>query len=148
MTSSTSGTNDRVRSDRPDVDRSRSMSTRVQTVRLELIPLPPAAAAVLPGNRYEAERLLGATLHPEWPLRGLLDVLPLHAAASGRGLIFGIWVLVEREKKTVVGDAGFKGPPEGGVVDRLQRHAQSPAKRLRRRSGPSPRRLGAGARRR
>jgi ribosomal-protein-alanine N-acetyltransferase len=117
MTSSTSGTNDRVRSDRPDVDRSRSMSTRVQTVRLELIPLPPAAAAVLPGNRYEAERLLGATLHPEWPLRGLLDVLPLHAAASGRGLIFGIWVLVEREKKTVVGDAGFKGPPEGGVVE-------------------------------
>lgn len=99
MTSSTSGTNDRVRSDRPDVDRSRSMSTRVQTVRLELIPLPPAAAAVLPGNRYEAERLLGATLHPEWPLRGLLDVLPLHAAASGRGLIFGIWVLVEAREE-------------------------------------------------
>src|SRR5262249_32557640 len=70
-----------------------------------------------PGNRDEAEQLLGAALPLEWPLEDLLDVLPLQAAASGPGLIFGIWVLVERETKTVVGDAGFKGPPLGGVVE-------------------------------
>ena len=104
-------------SDQSDVDRSQSVSTRVQTARLELIPLPAAAAAALPGNRDEAEQLLGAALPLEWPLEDLLDVLPLQAAASGPGLIFGIWVLVERETKTVVGDAGFNGPPAGGGVE-------------------------------
>lgn len=90
------------------------MPERVTTARLELRPLPSAAAAALPSGRAAAERALGARLAPEWPQPDLLDLLPLQAR-SGR---FGIWVVIERETGTVVGDVGFVGPPdEAGAVE-------------------------------
>jgi ribosomal-protein-alanine N-acetyltransferase len=90
---------------------------RVQTERLELFPLPPTAAAALPDNRQGAQQIIGATLHPDWPHRDLLDVLPRHAAAAPGEARFGIWLIVERASETVVGDIGFFGPPtpEGTV---------------------------------
>ena len=30
---------------------------------------------------------------------------------------FGIWVIVERETNTVIGEAGFEGQPAGGVLE-------------------------------
>jgi [ribosomal protein S5]-alanine N-acetyltransferase len=93
------------------------MTASLQTERLELRPLPPAVAAVLPGDRAAAEALLGATLPADWPQGDLLDVLPLQARSSGRAADFGVWVLIERATQTVVGDAGFKGLPTDGVVE-------------------------------
>jgi [ribosomal protein S5]-alanine N-acetyltransferase len=89
----------------------------LRTERLELRPLPPAVAAVLPGDRAAAQALLGATLPADWPQGDLLDVLPLQARSSGRAADFGVWVLIERATQTVVGDAGFKGLPADGVVE-------------------------------
>ena len=40
-----------------------------------------------------------------------LDVLPLQAAAAHSEERFGVWVVIERESKTVIGDIGFIGPP-------------------------------------
>jgi ribosomal-protein-alanine N-acetyltransferase len=93
------------------------MTPNLQTARLELRPLPPAVAAVLPGDRAAAEALLGATLPTDWPQGDLLDVLPLQARSDGRAADFGVWVLIESATQTVVGDAGFKGPPADGVVE-------------------------------
>jgi len=90
----------------------------VDTSRLELQPLPAAAAHALPGDREAAAFALGAQLAPDWPHRELHDVLPLQAGAQPDDEPFGIWVMIERETKTVVGDIGFLGPPrDDGTVE-------------------------------
>ena len=86
--------------------------TRLISDRLELRPLPAAAAAALPADRAETSRLLGAALAPDWPQPDLLAVLPLQASATPSSEGFGVWVMVERESSTVVGDVGFIGPPD------------------------------------
>ena len=53
-----------------------------------------------------------------WPAADLLDVLPLQAAALPSDERFGVWVMIERESQSVVGDIGFIGPPdEDGSVE-------------------------------
>jgi ribosomal-protein-alanine N-acetyltransferase len=82
------------------------------------MPLPAAAAAALPEDRAAASREIGALLPDAWPQVDLLDVLPMQAAAADVGAErFGVWVLVERETNTVVGDIGFFGPPLGQTVE-------------------------------
>ena len=82
------------------------------TPRLKLRTLPAAAAAALPHNRQRASRILGATLPASWPQRDLLDVLPMQAAADPDNERFGVWVMIEQQTNTVVGDVGFVGPPD------------------------------------
>jgi [ribosomal protein S5]-alanine N-acetyltransferase len=89
----------------------------LRTGRLDLRPLPAAVAALLPGYRDDAARLLGSTLPAGWPAVDLLDVLPMQAAAGPDGERFGIWVMVERPTNEVVGDIGFLGPPDDGAVE-------------------------------
>src|SRR6516225_5623277 len=85
---------------------------------MELRPLPAIAAAALPEDREEASRILGAALPVEWPQPDLLDVLPLQAAASQETECYGVWVMIERESGSVVGDVGFIGPPdENGSIE-------------------------------
>lgn len=84
---------------------------RRRTQRLELLPLDPQAAAALPHNRAAAAELIGAHLSPSWPARDLLDVLPLQAAAGAEQARYGVWAIIERSSRTVIGDIGFFGPP-------------------------------------
>ena len=85
---------------------------------MEIRPLPALAAAVLPGDRETASRILAATLPGAWPQSDLLDVLPLQAAASPETECFGVWVMIERDSRSVVGDIGFMGPPdEAGAIE-------------------------------
>lgn len=88
-------------------------SSRLFTERMELRPLPAPAAAALPEDRNEASRILGATLSADWPQPDLLGVLPRQAATSPGTERFGIWVMIERDSASVVGDIGFHGPPDG-----------------------------------
>ena len=62
-------------------------------------------------------RTIGAILADAWPLAELLGVLPMQAAATPDQERFGIWLIVERDTKTVVGDIGFHGPPAGGRLE-------------------------------
>jgi [ribosomal protein S5]-alanine N-acetyltransferase len=93
------------------------LKDRESTARLELKPLPAAAAAALPHDRETAARLLEATLPPSWPQPDLLDLLPIQAAATSVEERFGVWVMIERETNDVVGDVGFMGPPADGIVE-------------------------------
>jgi ribosomal-protein-alanine N-acetyltransferase len=90
---------------------------RIAGNRVELTPLPAAAAAALPGDRLNASRLLGARLPGAWPQPDLLDVLPIQAAATPEDERFGIWVMIERDTDIVVGDIGFLGLPDDGIVE-------------------------------
>jgi len=88
----------------------------LHTTRLELHPLPAAAARALPHDRETAARLLGATLSVDWPHTDLLDVLPIQAAAGLDDEPFDVWVIIERESATVIGDIGFLGPPNANCT--------------------------------
>jgi ribosomal-protein-alanine N-acetyltransferase len=90
---------------------------RIGGARLELTPLPAAAAAALPEDRSTAAGVIGSTLPAAWPQADLLDVLPMQAAAEPAAERFGIWLIIERDTNTVVGDIGFMGPPDGGLVE-------------------------------
>ena len=83
----------------------------IRTERLTLRPLPVAAAQALPGDRDGAERQIGAGLAADGPQPDLLDVLPRQAASSMSGEPYGVWVIVDHASQTVIGDAGFMGPP-------------------------------------
>jgi [ribosomal protein S5]-alanine N-acetyltransferase len=83
------------------------------TERLELRPLAALAAAALLEDRERASGVLGVRLAADWPQPDLLDVLPVQAAASPDAECFGVWVMIERDGWTVVGDIGFMGPPDG-----------------------------------
>ena len=90
----------------------------VTTARLILRPIPPRAAAALPGDRAAAAEAIGAELSPAWPLPDLIDLLPHQATASPWQQRHGIHAIVERATGTVVGDIGFHGPPdETGTVE-------------------------------
>jgi [ribosomal protein S5]-alanine N-acetyltransferase len=90
---------------------------RIGGRRLELTPLPAAAAAALLDDRSTAAAVIGSTVPAAWPQMDLLDVLPMQAAAEPGAERFGIWLMIERDTNTVVGDIGFMGPPDGGVVE-------------------------------
>ncbi len=86
-------------------------SQHLHSQRLDLQPLDPGAAQALPDDRALASTVIGARLSADWPAPDLLDVLPMQAAASPENACFGVWVIIERETATVVGDIGFFGPP-------------------------------------
>jgi [ribosomal protein S5]-alanine N-acetyltransferase len=90
---------------------------RIGGARLELTPLPAAAAAALPDDRAAAAATIGSSLPAAWPQADLLEVLAMHAAAEPADERFGIWLIIERDTNTVVGDIGFMGPPDGGLVE-------------------------------
>lgn len=83
---------------------------QIRTARLDLRPLKPEAAAALPQQRDLAAELIAARLPDDWPAPDLLDVLPMQAAA-GELACFGVWVVIEHDSNTVIGDIGFFGPP-------------------------------------
>lgn len=91
----------------------------VETARLDLLPLPgEAAGALTAGDRVRAAELIGADLEADWPLPDLEDVLPLQQLAAPAAAAWGIWLVVDRETATVIGDVGFMGPPgDGGEVE-------------------------------
>ncbi|MGH8987325.1 MAG: GNAT family N-acetyltransferase [Acidimicrobiales bacterium] len=66
----------------------------------------------------EAGHALGARLSEEWPDPHLLGVLRRHVVAGEGMECFGVWVMIERESGSVVGDIGFHGPPDdAGTVE-------------------------------
>ena len=86
----------------------------VVTPRLELVPCSLSVATALGDNVEEGGRLLGARLPSEWPDPELAEFLPLYARLLREDpqlLGYGVWLLIERESRAVVGSAGFQGRP-------------------------------------
>jgi ribosomal-protein-alanine N-acetyltransferase len=99
------------------------------TERLDVRPVDDRVAAAVLSDRSLAERLLSARLHSQWPAPDLLDVLRLPSRVAVTCATapdadapfghFGVWALVERDTRTVVGDAGFHGAPDAAGVVQL-----------------------------
>ena len=94
---------------------------RLQTRRLELIPCSANIALAAVGKRDALESFLGAKVPSDWPAQDLRDYLPAYARQLREDpalLGWGVWLIVQRAKRTVIGDLGFKGRPgREGVVE-------------------------------
>ena len=88
---------------------------RIETVRLVLRACTLDVAEALISDRRSAELLLGAGLPADWPddeLLGFLPVYAQHLRDDPAELGYGIWLVIQRDKRMVVGSAGFQGRPD------------------------------------
>jgi ribosomal-protein-alanine N-acetyltransferase len=88
---------------------------QIETPRLRLVPCSVAAAQAAIADRAALESLLGARVPEDWPAEDLRDFLPVYARivdeqAARQG--WGIWLILDRAAQSLVGDIGFKGPPD------------------------------------
>ena len=86
----------------------------IVTPRLELLPCSLAVANAFSEDVEEGRRLLDARLPNEWPDPELAEFLPFYANLLRQDphmLGYGVWLVIERESRTVVGSAGFQGRP-------------------------------------
>ncbi|MHA1563918.1 MAG: GNAT family N-acetyltransferase [Alphaproteobacteria bacterium] len=86
----------------------------IETPRLTLRYVDAALARALHGDRRLAGRLAGGMLHRDFPDSGLAGMLPGYASgleAEPEAGGWGLWLLVYRPERLVVGGIGFKGRP-------------------------------------
>lgn len=85
----------------------------IRTQRLDLVPLTAEVLALsLAGDRSEVQRLLGATLPPEWPIYPDLFAMRLAKLKEDPALL--PWLtraMVLRETAEVIGVTGFHTAP-------------------------------------
>ncbi len=85
------------------------------------MPCDAATARTAIQDPERLSTLLGLHVDPEWPSEDLLEVLPGYADALELDPAlqrWGFYLVVERRGGRLVGDAGFKGPPdEEGAVE-------------------------------
>jgi ribosomal-protein-alanine N-acetyltransferase len=93
----------------------------LRPARLEVVPCTLAVARAAVGERSRLASLLAAQVPDDWPAEDLQVVLPFYAQQLELDpllLGWGIWVAVDLERRVLVGDAGFKGPPDAnGAVE-------------------------------
>ncbi|HEX6289282.1 MAG TPA: GNAT family N-acetyltransferase [Herpetosiphonaceae bacterium] len=93
---------------------------QLETARLRLLPCSEEMARAAISQRAELENLVGAHVPAAWPTPDLCDLLPFyadHLARDPAWLGWGVWLLLDDSARTLVGDAGFKGPPDAGTVE-------------------------------
>jgi ribosomal-protein-alanine N-acetyltransferase len=88
---------------------------QIETARLRLVPCSIHTAQAATSDRAALEALLGVCVPEDWPAEDLRDFLPVYArivdeqaASSG----WGIWLVLDPAERSLVGDIGFKGPPD------------------------------------
>ena len=106
---------------------------QIETPALRLIPCSIAAAQAAATDRAAFAALLGVRVPDDWPAADLRDFLPVYgkivdelAARAG----WGIWLMLQPVEGVLVGDIGFKGPPDRlhtaeigySVLPAFQRH--------------------------
>ena len=88
---------------------------QIETTRLRLLPCTVAAAQAATTDRAAFAALLGVRVPDDWPAEDLRDFLPVYGQivderAARQG--WGIWLMLNPVERVLVGDIGFKGPPD------------------------------------
>ncbi|HYT30451.1 MAG TPA: GNAT family N-acetyltransferase [Actinomycetota bacterium] len=108
------------------------MTVRVATERLDLVACASDVIRASLEDPSRAGALLEASVPSDWPSEDLHDALPIflrQAQEDPDGIVWGAWVMILRDERIVVGDIGFKGPPDAagrveigyGVVSAFRR---------------------------
>lgn len=88
---------------------------QIESPQLRLIPCTVAAAQAAAIDRAAFAALLGVRVPDDWPAEDLRDFLPVYGQivdeqAARQG--WGIWLMLDPAAGALVGDIGFKGPPD------------------------------------
>lgn len=93
----------------------------LETARLRLIPATAELARAELRDRPEFARLLRAVVPAAWPPESLADALPFLLAqieaSPDRAGWFAWYAVTRSDEPTLVGSAGFFGPPEQGTAE-------------------------------
>ncbi|YAF95778.1 MAG: GNAT family N-acetyltransferase [Nodularia sp. CChRGM 3473] len=97
-------------------------SLQITTHRLELLPCSlEVAEAATAKNKLQVEKLLGARVCDEWYASEVWDFLPVYAQMlidDPSQLGWGVWLMIQIDNATLIGDLGFCGKPdEQGTVE-------------------------------
>jgi len=87
----------------------------IETPRLVLRPVDAELASALHNDRAHAGKLAGAILHRNFPDADLASMLPDHAkdlAAVSNWVPWGLWLVIYRSVRMVVGAVGYQAPPD------------------------------------
>ncbi|HWV38591.1 MAG TPA: GNAT family N-acetyltransferase [Vulgatibacter sp.] len=88
----------------------------LHTSRLRLVPCAASVArSAEAGGADAVEQLLGVNVHPSWPSADLREILLGYAdavEADPSMLGWGLWLVLDGRGRNLVGDVGFKGPPD------------------------------------
>ncbi len=94
---------------------------RLETARLTVVAASAEVVrAVRDGDAGRTEGLLGAEIPAGWPDYDLVGILPVvleRLLADPATLGYGVWVVVLRDPRIVVGSAGFIAPPDDGTIE-------------------------------
>lgn len=88
---------------------------KLTTERLLMIPCSIHLARAMIFNRSALKTFLLADVPEGWPSDELKAFLPFYIEELEKNpalLGWGVWILLEKSRKIVVGDAGFKGLPD------------------------------------
>jgi ribosomal-protein-alanine N-acetyltransferase len=88
---------------------------QIETRRLRLVPCTVADAQAAMADWAALEARLGVHVPDDWPAEDLRDFLPVYgqivdAQAARQG--WGIWLMLCAAEGVLIGDIGFKGPPD------------------------------------
>lgn len=91
-------------------------SSSLRSPRLRLVPCPARIARLADvGGGAAVEEALGISVDPSWPPADLREILLGYAESLEEEpalLGWGLWLILDRSGETLVGDIGFKGPPD------------------------------------
>jgi RimJ/RimL family protein N-acetyltransferase len=91
----------------------------VETPKLRIVRLDLDAVTAAIEDRSKFERMVGARLDDDWPLKDMKDLLTFMKNQLGKdsGAMHWGGVIVARDPDTVVGDIGFHASPVSGEVE-------------------------------
>lgn len=87
----------------------------IYSERLRLIPLDAAVGRIALERPWQLGEALGVRVEGDWPPADLVEILPgsLDALELDPSLLgWGVWLILDRAGEVLVGDVGFKGPPD------------------------------------
>lgn len=91
------------------------------TARLTLTPFTLELMKTMLENKDGLGQVLAIQVHEEWPRPDITEALSLFVGAmegDPAQCVWGIWLVIHREDRTLLGEAGFHGPPdEAGMVE-------------------------------
>ncbi len=94
---------------------------QIESDRLRLVPCSVAVAQAAIADRAQLAAALGIRVPDDWPAEDLRDFLPAYGQIVGDALAragWGIWLMLQPAEQTLIGDIGFKGPPDAtGAVE-------------------------------
>lgn len=90
-----------------------------ETKRLQLVPFTLALMKALLEGKDRLSELLGIEIPANWPGSDLLDALPAFVAQMEQVTsdFAWDWLIVHREGRMLIGDAGFMGGPKEGIAE-------------------------------